>query len=166
MALETQVVAVAQPGKYLSFALGGEVYGLEILKVQEINGIVEVTRVPRTPDYVRGVINLRGRVIPVIDLRAKFEMEQVENTERTCIIVVQLDNDDSHATVGVIVDHVSEVMNITAEQISPPPEFGDGVDSEIIIGMGKLEGQVIILLDIQKVLAGTEKMVLPGMDTE
>jgi purine-binding chemotaxis protein CheW len=166
MTMDTQVAAIAKPGKYLSFTLGGEVYGLEILKVQEINGIVDVTRVPRTPDYVRGVINLRGRVIPVIDLRAKFEMERVENTERTCIIVVQLDRGDGHATVGVVVDDVSEVMTITEEQISPPPEFGDGVDSEIIIGMGKLEDEVVILLDIQKVLAGDEKLVLPGMETD
>jgi len=166
MALETQVAAIAKPGKYLSFALGGEVYGLEILKVQEINGIIDVTRVPRTPDYVRGVINLRGRVIPVIDLRAKFEMEQIADTERTCIIVVQLDRDEGRTTMGIVVDDVSEVMTITEEQISPPPEFGDGVDADIIIGMGKLESQVVILLDIQKVLAGDEKLVLPGLETD
>jgi purine-binding chemotaxis protein CheW len=166
MALETQVAAIAKPGKYLSFALGGEVYGLEILKVQEINGIIDITRVPRTPDYVRGVINLRGRVIPVIDLRAKFEMEQVENTERTCIIVVQLDRDEGCSTMGIVVDDVSEVMTITEEQISPPPEFGDDVDADIIIGMGKLEDQVVILLDIQKVLAGDEKLVLPGLESD
>lgn len=164
MALETQVAAVAKPGKYLTFALGGEVYGLEILKVQEINGIVDTTRVPRTPEYVRGVINLRGRVIPVIDLRAKFEMEQVANTERTCIIVCQLEKEDGHATVGVIVDDVSEVLTIVEDQISPPPEFGDGVD--FIIGVGRLDDQVVILLDIQKVLAGDETMVLPGMDSD
>lgn len=156
MATETQTATLAKPGKYLSFILGGEEYGLEILKVQEINGITEVTRVPRTPEYVRGVINLRGRVIPVVDLRGKFRMEKVEDTEKTCIIVVQLARSGGVITMGVIVDDVSEVLNFAEEQIAPPPSFGAGVDADFIIGMGKLEERVVILLDIDAVLDADE----------
>ena len=156
MTTESQVAAIARPGKYLSFVLGGEEYGVEILKVQEINGLTETTRVPRTPDIVRGVINLRGKVIPVIDLRAKFRMEAVPDTEKTCNIVVQLERDGELVTMGVIVDDVSEVLNITEDQIAPPPSFGRGVDTDFIIGMGKFEKSVVILLDIEKVLSGRE----------
>ncbi len=166
MSLKTRAAPIAKAGKYLSFNLGGETYGLEILKVQEINGITDVTRVPRTPDYVLGVINLRGRVIPVIDLRAKFGMESVENTDRTCIIVVQMDREDGKATVGIVVDEVSEVLTISEDQITAAPEFGDAVDADFIIGMGKLGHEVVILLDIQKVLTGEETMVLSGLETE
>ncbi len=165
MTMDTQIASVAKPGKYLSFVLGGEEYGLEILKVQEINGISEVTYVPRTPDYVRGVINLRGRVIPVIDLRAKFGMDTVEDTEKTCIIVVQLDHDGDVVTMGVIVDDVSEVLNITEEQLSPPPSFGTGVDADFIIGMGKLDKSVVILLDIDRVLSGAEIDAIANQET-
>ena len=166
MSLETRVATVAKPGKYLSFMLGGEVYGVEIMKIQEINGITAITRVPRTPDYVRGVINLRGRVIPVVDLRAKFGMEVIENTERTCIIVVQMARGDVVGTVGVVVDDVSEVLTISEEQLTESPEFGDGVDADFIIGMGKLDDQVVILLDIQRVLSGADTLEMPAMETQ
>lgn len=164
MAMESQLATIAKPGKYLSFALAGEEYGLEILKVQEINGIIDVTNVPRTPEYVRGVINLRGRVIPVIDLRLKFEMDMVEDTEKTCIIVVQLERADTKITMGLIVDEVSEVLNIEEEQIAPPPSFGAGVDAEFIIGMGKMKDQVVILLDIDQVMDEADISGLPGTD--
>lgn len=162
MAKESTTLSIAKPGKYLSFILGGEEYGLEILKVQEINGITEVTRVPRTPDYVRGVINLRGRVIPVVDLRGKFRMERVEDTEKTCCIVVQLERGGDQVTMGVIVDDVSEVLNIGEDQIAPPPSFGADVDADFIIGMGKFEQRVVILLDIDAVLGEDEIRELPG----
>ena len=152
MSMDTQVAAIARPGKYLSFVLGGEEYGVEILKVQEINGLTEATRVPRMPAYVRGVVNLRGRVIPVIDLRRKFGMEMIEDTEKTCNIVVQIAHENEIVTMGIIVDDVSEVLNIVAEQIDPPPSFGSGVDVDFITGMGKLEESVVILLDIDRVL--------------
>lgn len=152
MTMDTQVATIAQPGKYLSFVLGGEEYGVEILKVQEINGLTRATRVPRMPDYVRGVVNLRGKVIPVIDLRRKFGMEMVEDTEKTCNIVVQIERGGEILTMGIVVDDVSEVLNIVADQIDPPPAFGSGVDSDFIIGMGKLEESVVILLDLDKVL--------------
>lgn len=156
MATETTGATLARPGKYLSFVLGQEEYGLEILKVQEINGMMGVTRVPRTPAHMRGVINLRGRVIPVVDLRCKFGMPTVEDTEKTCIIVVQVHRQDSVVTMGIIVDEVSEVLNIVQEQLEPQPSFGHGMETDFIIGMGKLESKVVILLDIDKVLKGEE----------
>lgn len=143
-------------GKYLTFALGGEVYGLEILKVQEIIGMMTVTRVPRTPDFVRGVINLRGKVIPVVDLRKKFNLETIEDTERTCIIVVQVSRKDATVTMGIIVDEVSEVMDIVGSQIEPAPEFGHDVETSFILGMGKVDKKVVMLLDVDKVLSGGE----------
>ncbi len=157
MTVEAQVATIAQAGKYLSFVLGAEEYGLEILKVQEINGMMDVTRVPRTPDYVRGVINLRGRVIPVVSLRKKFEMPEVEDTEKTCVIVVQVTRNDTQITMGIIVDEVSEVLNIQADQIEPPPSFGGGMEeADFIIGMGKLGKKVVIMLDVDMVLRGDE----------
>jgi len=157
MAVETPVTRIAQEGKFLSFVLGAEEYGLEILKVQEINGMMGITRVPRTPDYVKGVINLRGRVIPIVSLRQKFQMPLVEDTEKTCIIVVQVNYEDTELTMGIIVDEVSEVLNIAGDQIEPAPSFGGGMDeTDYITGMGKLEDKVVILLDIDKVLNGAE----------
>ena len=157
MSVESAVSRIAQAGKYLSFVLGREEYGLEILKVQEINGMMGITRVPHTPEYVRGVINLRGRVIPIISLRQKFRMPVIEDTERTCIIVVQVKHEDSDVTMGIIVDGVSEVLNITEDQIERSPNFGGGMeDSEFIIGMGKLEEKVVILLDIDSILNSQE----------
>jgi len=135
-------------GKFLTFFLAGEEYGLEILKVQEINGMLPITRVPRTPAFVRGVINLRGKVIPVIDLRLKFEMEAAEQTEETCIIVAQAQG----VVVGIIVDKVSEVLNILADDIQQTPSFGLDVKTDYILGIGKTEGRVRLLLDIDKVL--------------
>ncbi len=157
MAVETPVARVAQEGKFLSFVLGEEEYGLEILKVQEINGMMGITRVPRSPEYVRGVINLRGRVIPIVSLRKKFKMPAIEDTERTCIIVVQVNYNDSELTMGIIVDEVSEVLNIRGEQIEPAPSFGGGMEeTDYITGMGKLEDKVVILLDIDTVLNGED----------
>ena len=164
MTMDTQVAVTARPGKYLSFMLGGEEYGVEIMKVQEINGLIQATRVPRMPDYVRGVVNLRGKVIPVIDLRCKFGMEAVEDTEKTCNIVVQIEHQDEVVTMGIIVDDVSEVLNIAGEQIDPPPAFGSGVDSDFIMGMGKLDDNVVILLDIDNVLTGQEYETLTTVD--
>ncbi len=157
MATDSAVASIAQEGKYLSFVLGKEEYGLEILKVQEINGMMDITRVPRTPDYVRGVINLRGRVIPIISLRDKFNMSQVEDTEKTCIIVVQVQYQEESLTMGIIVDEVSEVLSIAAGSIEPPPSFGGGMEeTDFITGMGKMTDKVVILLDIDRVLDAEE----------
>jgi purine-binding chemotaxis protein CheW len=143
-------------GKYLTFKLGGETYGLEILKVQEIIGMMKVTKVPRTPDFVRGVINLRGKVIPVVDIRLKFGMDEAEETERTCIIVVQVNFEGGKVTMGSIVDEVSEVINIERDQIEPTPALGAGIDTDFILGIGKIEHKVIMLLDVDKVLTTRE----------
>lgn len=157
MSVEAPVARIAQAGKYLSFVLGKEEYGLEILKVQEINGMMDITRVPRTPKYVRGVINLRGRVIPIVSLREKFMMPAVEDDEKTCIIVVQVQHQDTQITMGIVVDEVSEVLNIAEGQIEPPPNFGGGMEeADFITGMGKLDSKVVILLDIDRVLDGVE----------
>jgi purine-binding chemotaxis protein CheW len=147
----SQVTAASKAGKYLTFYLGDEEYGLEILKVREIIGIMEITTVPRTPDFVKGVINLRGKVIPVLDLRLKFSMPEAERTEETCVIVVQVEE----VEVGIVVDKVSEVLDIAAEAIDEAPQFGTDINTDFILGMGKSEGHVTILLDISKVLAGT-----------
>ncbi|MCC6487738.1 MAG: purine-binding chemotaxis protein CheW [Candidatus Hydrogenedentes bacterium] len=143
-------------GQYLTFALGNEVYGLEILKVQEIIGMTTVTKGPRTPDFLRGVINLRGKVIPVVDLRTKFGMESHEDTNLTCIIVVQVMRDNQQVTMGVIVDEVAEVLDVRADQIEPPPTFGTSTQTEFISGMGKVGSKVIILLDTDRVLSWGE----------
>ncbi len=139
-------------GKYLTFALGKEEYGLEILKVREIIGYMDITAVPRTPSYVKGVINLRGQVIAVVDLRAKFEMPAAQKTEQTCIIVVEIRHGDRKLSTGIIVDRVSEVLDIAAECIEDAPSFGTAVDTDFIVGMGKIGESVKILLDIDRVL--------------
>ena len=153
-------------GKYLTFALGSEEYGLEILKVREIFGYMEITAVPQTPDYVRGVINLRGQVIPVIDLRAKFGMETVETTEETCIIVVEITQGVRHISTGIVVDHVSEVLDIAGEDIEGPPQFGSSVNTSFILGMGKIGESVKILLDIDKVLSNDNLASFAGAAKE
>jgi purine-binding chemotaxis protein CheW len=142
----------SKAGKYLTFGLNDEQYGLEILKVREIIGLMDITSVPRTPQYVKGVINLRGNVIPIVDLRLKFSMPEAEPTEQTCVIVV-----DVHGTeMGIIVDQVSEVLDIMADQIEESPSFGASVNTDFILGMGKAGDKVTILLNICKVLSSEE----------
>jgi purine-binding chemotaxis protein CheW len=138
--------------KYLTFALGDEIYALEILMVREIIGLMEITKVPRMPEFVRGVINLRGKVIPVLDLRRKFGMESVEETKETCIIVVDLND----MLMGIVVDRVSEVLDIPQEEIEDTPSFGVTVSTEFILGIGKVKGKVIMILDIRAVLTSEE----------
>jgi len=140
--------------KYLTFALAHEEYGLEILKVREIIGYMDITAVPQTPSYVKGVINLRGQVIPVVDLRSKFGMETAEVTEQTCIIVVEITQAGRKFNTGIIVDRVQEVLDIAGKDIEEAPQFGASVDTDFILGMGKIGESVKILLDIDRVLAG------------
>ena len=147
---------VNREGKYLTFTLAEEEYGIGILKVKEIIGIMGITTVPQTPDYVKGVINLRGKVIPVVDLRLKFGMEAMEYTERTCIIVVEIEEDKRKIQMGIVVDAVSEVMNIKAGDIEDTPNFGSRLNTEYILGMAKIGGKVKILLDIGQVLSDSE----------
>ena len=152
---ESSAVAVsdtdARAGQYLTFVLGGEIYGLGILQVREIIGMTDITPMPGTPGYVKGVINLRGRIVPVIDARLKFSMPEAEPTDRTCIVVVNI----GEADVGLIVDAVSEVADIPADQIEDAPSFGADVNTEFILGMSKADDKVTILLDLAKVLAGS-----------
>ena len=158
MAQATETAAVlsgqSKAGKYLTFALSNEEYGLEILKVREIIGYMQITAVPQTPAHVKGVINLRGQVIPVVDLRLKFGMNAAEVTEETCIIVVEITQDDRKFQTGIVVDRVKEVLDIEGESIEDAPQFGANVDTNFILGMGKVNGAVKILLDIDKVLGG------------
>jgi len=149
-------VLLDREGKYLTFALAQEEYGLEILKVREIIGYMEITALPQTPYYVKGVINLRGQVIPVVDLRAKFGMETAEVTDESCIIVVEIDQGSRSFSTGMVVDHVQEVLDIAGQDIEEAPQFGSSVDTNFILGMGKIGDAVKILLDIDRVLAGED----------
>jgi purine-binding chemotaxis protein CheW len=150
-------------GKYLTFLLANEEYGLEIMKVQEIIGMMPVTKVPRVPDYVRGVINLRGRIIPTVELRAKFSLPTVEDTDRTCIIVVELESEKGKINMGIIVDEVAEVMDFDANEIDSAPEFGTALNTSFILGVGVVKGSVKILLDIDKVLTSEEVEAMEGI---
>lgn len=143
-------------GKYLTFTLAGEGYGIGIRKIKEIIGMMAITPLPQTPEYVKGVINLRGKVIPVIDLRLKFGVEAMEYTDRTCIIVAEIAGPNGTVPVGVVVDSVSEVLNIRNEEIEDTPSFGAEVDTEYLLGMAKTQGGVKILLDIDRVLSAAE----------
>jgi purine-binding chemotaxis protein CheW len=148
--------AMALAGKYMTFKLAEEEYGLEILKVREIIGLMDITRVPRTPPYVRGVINLRGKVIPVVDLRQKFGMPPCEPTDQTVIIVVQYVHADRAVTMGILVDQVLEVRSVQAAHIEPPPTLGESsIDASCILGVGKVEKRVVFLLDIGRVLGAS-----------
>jgi purine-binding chemotaxis protein CheW len=141
----------SRAGKYLTFFLAGEEYGLEILKVSEIIGMQPITRVPRMPEFVRGVINLRGKVIPITDLRKKFHMD-LDGNDDSCIIVVQMKG----IQTGIVVDRVSEVVAIAEADIEDAPSFGAGIHTEFLLGIGKAGGRVKLLLDIDKVLKTAE----------
>ena len=143
-------------GKYLTFTLADEEYGIGILKVKEIIGMMSITTVPQTPEFVKGVINLRGKVIPVIDLRLRFGMEKNEYNDRTCIVVVEIDGDFNRIMIGIVVDTVSEVLNIKSDDIEETPTFGTQLKTDYILGMAKMEGRVKILLDIDSVLSRNE----------
>lgn len=148
-------------GKYLIFDLAGEEFGIQILKVREIIGLQDITFIPHTPACVKGVINLRGKVVPVVDLRLKFAMQEAEYTDRTCIIVVGVLVNNATVLTGVVVDSVSEVLNIAGSDIEDSPNFGDKSDVAYLHGMAKIKGKVKILLDIDEVLAN--HAVLPAL---
>jgi purine-binding chemotaxis protein CheW len=156
---EQTTAASDKKGKYLTFALGAEEYGLEILKVREIIGYIDVTAVPQTPFHVKGVINLRGQVIPVVDLRAKFGMATTDVTDETCIIVVEITQNNRKFNTGIVVDRVQEVLNIEGQDIEEAPQFGASVDTAFILGLGKIGDKVKILLDIDRVLAGSDSTI-------
>ena len=144
-----------------TFKLASEEYGIEILKVRELIRLMEITRVPGTKAFIRGVINLRGRVIPVVDLRLKFRMQESEATDQTVIIVVVYELRGQTLTMGVLVDEVLEVLDVAAADIEPPPDFGTGaIDTEYILGVGKAGKRVVLLLDIGKVLTAEESQAV------
>lgn len=143
-------------GKYLAFRLGQEEFAIQVLKVREIMGVQEITAVPQTPNYVKGVINLRGKVIPVIDLRLKFGLPEAEYTQKTCIIVVQVGQGAGAMLMGIVVDGVSEVLTLAASDIEDTPDFGQGVTVPYLLGMAKTKEGVKILLDIDEVLSAQE----------
>lgn len=154
--VETSNNGIAQKlaGKHLTFVLGREHYGVPVLKVREIIRLCDITPVPQMPDYIKGVLNLRGKIIPVADLRVKFRLASTENTDLTCIVVVQVSLADKSSTLmGLIVDAVEEVANLTAADIEPTPDFGGDVQADYILGMAKVKGQVKALLDIDAVVS-------------
>jgi purine-binding chemotaxis protein CheW len=157
----TERSETARGGKYLTFTLANEEYGIGIMKVKEIIGMMPVTPVPRTPEFLLGVINLRGKVIPVIDLRSRFGMESAESTERTCVIVVEIDGPSGAVMIGIVVDSVSDVLNISEDDIDGELSFGASLDTDYIFGMAKLENGVKILIDIDKVLNSDELNLIP-----
>lgn len=149
--MDEHTETTSKEGKYLTFALGAEQYGIGILKIKEIIGMMPVTAMPQAPDYLKGVINLRGKVIPIVDLRTKFAMPVHAETERTCIIVVEVAGHSAHCLTGLVVDAVSEVLNIKSEQIEEHSSLGD-LHSETVLGLAKMESGVKILLDIDRVI--------------
>jgi len=154
---ESKLSAVERENKFLTFALGAEEFGIAILKVREIIGMMPITPIPRTPNYLKGIINLRGKVIPVADLRLKFKMDAMEPTDHTCIIVVEVTGANGLVPVGIVVDSVSEVLNIKKEDIEDISSLGEaGLDIEFITGMAKTEGGVKILMDIDRALGGQD----------
>lgn len=151
--IEPQAHTSANAGKYLTFVLGHESYGISVLKVREIIRLMDITSVPQMPPYVKGVINLRGKVVPIVDLRIKFALANAESSERTCIVVVQVKTQvAASAFMGFIVDGVEEVVNFGANEIEPTPDFGSKLDTNYILGMAKIKGRVKTLLDIDCVL--------------
>jgi purine-binding chemotaxis protein CheW len=151
---------LAAAGKYLTFRLKNESYGIVVLKIREIIRLQAITPVPQMPPYIKGVLNLRGKIIPVIDLRVKFGLQDIADTEHNCIIVVKLDLPNRVSTqIGLIVDGVEEVINISASEIEAAPDFGTALDTTFILGLAKIKGSVKTLLDIDRVL--TEETLSP-----
>jgi purine-binding chemotaxis protein CheW len=154
----TGATARATPGKYLTFSLASEEYGVSVLKVREIMKMMDITVVPQVPPHVRGVINLRGKVITVVDLRLKFGFEAKEQTDETAIVVVEIAADGGKILTGLVVDSVSDVLNIVADEIEATPAFGDRVKTDYISGMAKVKGRVKILLDLDRAIGWDARM--------
>jgi purine-binding chemotaxis protein CheW len=160
------VPSITQTSQYLTFKLEGEVFALDISKVREVLDFTAVTKVPQTPDFMLGVINLRGSVVPVVDMRLKFDMSRTETTVNTCIIIVEIEIDAEITVLGALVDSVQEVMDIDPDQIEPPPRIGTRMNTKFIKGMGKRDGVFVIILDIDRVFSADELSVAQGMEVE
>jgi purine-binding chemotaxis protein CheW len=152
--------------QYLTFALGEEVFALETGSVREVIELVSVTRIPKTPPFMRGVINLRGHAVPVVDLRIKFDMPKVADTVNTCIIIVDVEVEGENCYMGAIVDSVREVFEMTSDQINPPPRMGTSIRADFIRGMGKQNEEFIMILDIGKVFSPEELQVMRGTEEQ
>ena len=152
------------PSQYLTFALGSEMFAVGILNVKEIIEYGNLTEIPMMPAFIRGVINLRGSVVPVIDLAARFGGSQTEVGRRTCIVIVEVEDEDAKHDIGIMVDAVSEVLDIPGSEIEPPPAFGAKIRADFIFGMGKVAGKFVIILNINKVLSVEEIALLTGAD--
>ena len=152
--------------QYLAFKLDNDLFAVDVAKAREILDYVEVTRVPQTPDYMLGVINLRGSVVPVINLRRKFGMDEVERTVDTCIIVLEVAVKDTPIVIGIVADAVQEVLDLAAEQIEPPPRLGTRLNTEFIHGMGNLDGNFVIILDIDRIFSVDELAVIERQEQE
>lgn len=163
---ESRDASATLGGKFLTFKLGAEEFGLEIVKVQEIIGLQNITALPMTKDYVRGVINLRGHIIPTIELRTRFQMESKEDTERTCIIVVEMGHAEKITQFGIIVDEVAEVLEIPSNCIQISDEISEGLRTEFLLGLGVIDEQVKLLLDIEKVITAKDIETLAKMSKE
>jgi purine-binding chemotaxis protein CheW len=155
-----------QANQYLTFQLDDEVFAVEISKVREVLDFSDVTKVPQTPEFMRGVINLRGSVVPVVDMRLKFGMDGVEATVNTCIIIVEVVMDGEASVLGSLVDSVQEVLDIESSQIEPPPRIGTKLNTEFIRGMGKHNEEFVIILDIDKVFSADEISLLQATGTD
>lgn len=153
----------ADEAQYLTFLLGGEMYAIGILNIKEIIGYGQPTQVPMMPNYVRGIINLRGRVVPVIDLLPRFGRESTEVSKRTCVVIIDVEVEGEHQDIGVVVDAVSEVLQIASRDIEPPPAFGAKIRADFIAGMGKINDKFVIILNVDKVLSVEELAQLVGV---
>lgn len=146
-------------GQYLTFILAGEEYGVEILKVQEIKGWDAATPIPNTPDYILGVLNLRGAVVPIVDLRKRFDMESIPYGATTVVIVVKMRNEDQERTVGLVVDAVADVYRLESGEIQPPPDMGGAVHTEFVHGLATVEEKMVILLEIDRLIDFREENI-------
>ncbi len=155
-----------QTQQYLTFGLGGEVFALETGSVREVIELVPVTRIPKTPPFMRGVINLRGHAVPVVDLRLKFEMPSAQDTVNTCIIIVDVEVEGEKCFMGAIVDSVREVFEMSSDQISPPPRMGTSIRADFIKAMGKQNEEFIMILDIAKVFSPDELAIVQTAEEE
>ena len=150
------VTEITETRQYLTFKLGDEVFATDVAKVREVLDLTTITKIPRTPDFVTGVINLRGKVVPVVDLRLCFEMSKTEKTVNTCIVVVEMLVEGESTVIGTLADSVEEVIDLEPEQIQPPPRIGTQIRTDFIRGMGKRDAQFIMILDIDRVFSAEE----------
>lgn len=155
---ETESPQAISAGEYLTFTLGKEEYGIDILKVQEIRGYDAVTRIANTPDFIKGVINLRGAVVPIVDLRIRFNLGNVEYNDFTVVIILNLEK----RVVGIVVDGVSDVITLTSSQIKPVPDLVSSIDTRYLVGLGNLEERMLILVDINKLMTSQEMALVGG----